>query len=85
MTKKEGTMQTQSVALPTPIGRKKQEGEKISMQAEIAPSLYEAVEKERKKLKMTKREMIEYGLVAFLQQTNPQVAESFIKRLEAQG
>lgn len=83
MTKKEDDMQTQSVLPPLPSLPKTEHKE--LMQAEINEALYEAVERERKKRKITKRKVLEYGLVAFLQMANPTAAEPFIKKLESQG
>lgn len=36
------------------------------MQAEVDVELFEAVEKERKKLKLKKRQVVEWGLKAFV-------------------
>lgn len=49
--------------------------ERFLFQAEISKELWEIVQKEMKARKLTKRQVLEYGVHVFILQANPKEAE----------
>ncbi len=74
--KDEETMQV-SAALP-----RSKSVEKRLAQAEINAELYNAVDREREKRKLTKQQVIEHGMKLFLLQANPAEAKRLGVKLE---
>lgn len=75
MAKKEENMQTITQSMKTPVLPKSTKHEKKAMmQAEINMDLRDAVKREIKSRKLTDRQVVEWGLKAFLLSTNPKEA-----------